>query len=96
MNTPQVEVQKGTAVDDKELIKAPAVYSNKFYLSWQKDGLIRLIFSDFTDAQNEAARVAVVMSIPMFMSFAQLVQTGALQVSMPHVGQTSARKDKVQ
>ena len=82
--------------NESELIKAPAIYTNKFYLSWQKDGLIRLIFSDTTDKDNEACRVAVVMTIPNFMSFAQLIQSGALQVSIPHVGQTSAKKDKLQ
>lgn len=69
----QMEV---TSEEVLSLYATPAIYTNKYYVTTQPDGMVRLTFSDTDPSEKKAfPRVTVIMPVPAFLAFAGLINS---------------------
>lgn len=65
------------------LFAVDAVYCNKFYVTTQQDGMVRLVFGDTSDPNDKVVypRYAVIMPMASFVMFSNLVHTNAANIA---------------
>lgn len=74
VNVPQMVDRPVSKEDIEKIFSLDAVYANKFYITMQQDGTIRLCFADIDPSGTfMTPRFTVVMTINAFGSFAQLI-----------------------
>lgn len=63
-----------SALDVERIFEANPYYANKFFVTIQPDGMVRIAFADVdSNNTNMNVRTAVIMSFSAFASFANLV-----------------------
>lgn len=73
---PVQEVEINTAI-----MQQPGVYVNKFYMSYNTDNTIRIVFVDEDAKQQvEIIRQSIVLSIPGFIALSDALQHGATSI----------------
>lgn len=72
-----------TEQDVKKIFDIDAVYSNKFYLNIQSDGIVRLCFAEIDPTDNfMTPRYVVAMTIPAYASLVQLLSDNMKNIEL--------------